>query len=128
VESLLGDICEGRLMEYLLSDLVYDSLDVSRIAQLVEQHLPQGQLYFDIIKMIETRESRDIYDFLLAYVYVRDMLPEEDGFKLAMTLDFVADYGSKEEKKIALRYLNEQISRTNISSQRIMLMNIKSRF
>ncbi len=121
-------ICKDRMMEYLISDRAYDSLSVKNLYQKAISQDYKKPLFESLDQMILNKYCGDIDNYLLAYTISHGMLPEEEGFKLAISLDFISESGSKEQKKVAQRMLTEQIANTKIGSQREMLMNIRSKF
>ncbi len=128
VLELHYQICKDRMMEYLISDRDYDSLAVASLYEGASSQNYKTALLENLYQMILNKQLGDINNYLLHYQLLHQMLPEEECFKLAISLDFINKNGTKEQKKIVQRKLTEQIVSTKIASQREMLMHIRSKF
>lgn len=128
VDNRIKNIIRGLIMPFLIQSQPLDSVAIKIIKdEIVRLKLNDEQSYV-MLEMIDNRNAKNVGKYLQNCEHLLNMMDEDMGFSIILTLDFIADYGSKDQCSRAKKIVEYQMQKSPLGSQIDLLEHLLTKF
>lgn len=128
VNDVVSEILVKAMLGYVVGSAAYDSAAMSQIAAIAgkEGLLVAGALR-SAAEIVQIREEGNLALYVARLSLLLDQFPESMQFQMAMTLEIVAEKGTRDERKAAADIIASLITAQQTSSNIMILEKLLER-
>lgn len=121
VHERIATIFRELVKPFLLESQTYNDEAIKVITgELLDLKLKDPQVEL-MLEMVKNRNNEAVLEYIINCEKLLNIMDEDQGFGVVLSLEFVAQKGSKEQKKRAKKIVENQLHRSSIGSQTELL-------
>lgn len=125
VDSRIKSIIRAMISPFLIESQPFDLKAISIIKDEIVNLKIEDEISTLMLQMIDFRNSKNIGAYIISCEKLLELMEEDMGVSVCLTLEFIVDYGSKEQKRMVKKIIQNQIQKSHVginsSSMQLLL-------
>lgn len=128
VDNRIKNIIRELITPFLIQAQPLDSVAIKIIKDEIERLKLNDEQSNLMLEMIDNRNAKNVGKYLQNCEHLLNLMDEDMGYSIVLTLDFIANYGNKEQCSRAKKIIEYQMQKSPLGSQIELLEHLLTKF